>query len=138
MKHTVLHSKNKREGLDFISMTFRSTLRLLTQTTGPTGIFHLKNRHLDKICTQYQHSANFEHLCRESHTHITRPSFQAAGSKSGGSKLTSLQLALEGPSAPRSDHLEVFHQGPTGPNTHSKNAALRTFQRTTKPSIYPV
>ena len=76
MKHTVLHSKNKREGLDFISMTFRSTLRLLTQTTGPTGIFHLKNRHLDKICTQYQHSANFEHLCRKSHTHITRLSFK--------------------------------------------------------------
>ena len=24
VKHTVLHSKNKREGLDFISMTFRS------------------------------------------------------------------------------------------------------------------
>ena len=77
MKHTVLHSKNKREGLDFISMTFRSTLRLLTQTTGPTGIFHLKNfRHIDKTCTQYQHSANFEHLCRKSHTHIARLSFK--------------------------------------------------------------
>ena len=24
VKHTVLHSKSKREGLDFISMTFRS------------------------------------------------------------------------------------------------------------------
>ena len=138
MKHTVLHSKNKREGLDFISMTFRSTLRLLTQTTGPTGIFHLKNRHFDKICTQYQHSANFEHLCRESHTHITRHNFQAAGSTSGGSNLTSLQLAREGPSVPRSDHLEVFLQSPTGPNTRSKNAAWRTCQRTTKPSIYPV
>ena len=76
MKHTVLHSKSKREGLDFISMAFRSTLRLLTQTTGPTGIFHLKNRHLDKICTQDQHSANFEHLCRKSHTHIARLSFK--------------------------------------------------------------
>ena len=43
-KHTVLRSKSKREGLDFISMTFRSTLRLLTQTTGPTGIFHLKKQ----------------------------------------------------------------------------------------------
>ena len=77
VKHTVLRSKSKREGLDFISITFRSTLRLLTQTTGPTGIFHLKNRHLDKICTQYQHSANFEHLCRESHTHISCPNFSS-------------------------------------------------------------
>ena len=29
--------QDKREGLDLISITFRSTLRLLTQTTGPTG-----------------------------------------------------------------------------------------------------
>ena len=45
-KHTVLRSKSKREGLDFISMTFRSTLRLLTQTSGPPGIFHLKRQAL--------------------------------------------------------------------------------------------